>query len=295
MNCRKCGKQTEFNEEFCKECITEYAQKETGDIFGGMQQYPTKILNIETLNIKSGQIDINTSKFPTELYLDNGYFYAIEKDGTLSVCTKMRWEETLKKTKGLKQKGGFGVGTIVRLLPILIVIIVVIVAFSKCNSDSNLVPQNNTDSYENSSGQQNQTQDNNTIDYDEVEMPKHGTVSHTYDPYSESTSVLELELPKDDKDYYFIKLTDSISGEMVQSVFMYPGTTIEVYVPCGDFKIRYGSGEKWYGDEHLFGPNGGYSKSDEILNFTNEYGHTITLYPVTNGNFSTDPISFDEF
>lgn len=134
------------------------------------------------------------------------------------------------------------------------------------------------------------------IEYEEVEKPANGTLSHTYDPYKANTSVLKIELPTyESNNYYYIKLINPTTGETVQSVFLHPGQSKEFPVPCGDFKLRYACGDKWYGYEHLFGPYGGYSGSNELLGFTNEYGHTITLTSVVNGNFSTNDIDFNDF
>ena len=56
----------------------------------------------------------------------------------------------------------------------------------------------------------------------------------------------------------------------------------------------YCSGSDWYGTENKFGYNTSYCKADERFEFTSDneyvYGHTVTLYPVSNGNLETKEI-----
>lgn len=83
------------------------------------------------------------------------------------------------------------------------------------------------------------------------------------------------------------------------TVFVRGGATVEVEVPLGQFEIRYASGENWYGPQYLFGPDTGYSKAEEVFQFTNDgyqiSGYTITLYSVAGGNLRTSRISGNSF
>ena len=297
MKCKGCGKDMLSGQEYCSDCANNKSQSAS---YGcDMSKWPIKILNLETFNIQTTELDIDTVKYPVEQYCLNGFYYGVLKDNTISLFTKEQWDKLMEEARkaAARRNKTNNAGAMIRIIMIVIVIAVLVVSISKCGGDSSNKGNNTTpiESQTDVTEQQNESLIPE-VEYEEVPVPEHGAVSHTYDPYSSNTSVLEIELPKEESNsYYYIKLINPVTEETVQSVFMHPGLNAEVYVPCGNFKLRYGSGDKWYGYEHLFGPYGGYSKSDEILEFTNEYGHTITLYPVVNGNFSTDEIPFSEF
>ena len=298
MKCKGCGKDMLSGQEYCSDCANK--NKSQSASYGcDMSKWPIKILNLETFNIQTTELDIDTVKYPVEQYCLNGFYYGVLKDNTISLFTKEQWDKLMEEARkaAARRNKTNNAGAMIRIIMIVIVIAVLVVSISKCGGDSSNKGNNTTpiESQTDVTEQQNESLIPE-VEYEEVPVPEHGAVSHTYDPYSSNTSVLEIELPKEESNsYYYIKLINPVTEETVQSVFMLPGLSAEVYVPCGNFKLRYGSGDKWYGYEHLFGPYGGYSKSDEILEFTNEYGHTITLYPVVNGNFSTDEIPFSEF
>lgn len=259
-----------------------------------------KVLNLDNFSTRIIAVNnIDTNKFPPAQYCDNGLYYAVEKNNNISLCNKSQWDSLYRQviranTRGQNQPS-FGSGNLKKLVIWAVIIILFIVAVTKCSNDE-------TSTSTSTSGTSYTQSDSSTttstpeVEYEEVEKPANGTLSHTYDPYSSNTSVLKIELPSYEKDnYYYIKLINPTTSETVQSVFLHPGQSLEFPVPCGDFKLRYACGDKWYGYEHLFGPYGGYSGSNELLDFTAEYGHVITLTPMVNGNFSTNDIDFDDF
>ncbi len=98
---------------------------------------------------------------------------------------------------------------------------------------------------------------------------------------------------------YLVKLVDAFSGKTVLTVFVSGGIPVQVDVPLGNYVVKYASGQTWYGYEHLFGRETGYSKAQETFSFRVQgdtvSGYTITLYKVENGNLSTKEIRKDEF
>jgi hypothetical protein len=96
-----------------------------------------------------------------------------------------------------------------------------------------------------------------------------------------------------------VKLSDYYTGRAVLSVFVHGGSTVNLDVPIGTYKIKYASGEHWYGATHLFGPDTAYSKADSSFDFrvigNQVSGYTLTLYKVVDGNLQTTPISPNEF
>jgi len=117
--------------------------------------------------------------------------------------------------------------------------------------------------------------------------------------YSAGDPVAPLEIRSSRGSNYVVKLADYYSGRAVLSVFVHGGSAVNFDVPLGTYSIKYASGEKWYGSEHLFGLETSYSKADTSFDFrvigNQVSGYTLTLYKVVDGNLHTSPISPDEF
>jgi len=111
-------------------------------------------------------------------------------------------------------------------------------------------------------------------------------------------SPLSIKTP-DEGEYYYIILKDFDSGERMLTLFVYPDSLMEFTVPLGDYLLFYATGEVWYGEEHLFGPETQYAKSDEKLEFfiLGEYamGMSIELIKQSGGNMPTEDISESDF
>jgi hypothetical protein len=129
----------------------------------------------------------------------------------------------------------------------------------------------------------------------EQSLPPHGKITR----YSEGDPIAPLEIRSSGGSNYVVKLSDYYSGRAVLSVFVHGGSTVNLDVPIGTYKIKYASGEHWYGSTHLFGPDTAYSKADSSFDFRvigNQIsGYTLTLYKVVDGNLRTTPISPNEF
>lgn len=132
----------------------------------------------------------------------------------------------------------------------------------------------------------------------EYPLPKHGDIYYDYGEGSD-TSFFTIKLDKNDTHYYYIKLESVSNGSTVQTVFMHPGKSITVRVPIGRYRLKYACGSTWYGYKDTFGPFGGYSTSDDLMEFSadeySEYGMEVTLYPVINGNMETEDINYEDF
>lgn len=127
--------------------------------------------------------------------------------------------------------------------------------------------------------------------------PENGEPLYNYCDPSERVAPLTIETSG--YNAYCVKLVSQHNPNYYVAFFIRPGQTAKYLMPLGDFELRYASGDKWYGLQDLFGADTVYSKANDILSFTfdGEYynGHTITLYPVSNGNMSTETISEDDF
>ena len=85
-----------------------------------------------------------------------------------------------------------------------------------------------------------------------------------------------------------------IEGYMELRVFIRSGKTFETDVPLGEYEVFYATGDAWYGEDELFGPDTQYYKCDGTFDFTEDSegynGWTLTLTAVYNGNLDTDSI-----
>lgn len=117
--------------------------------------------------------------------------------------------------------------------------------------------------------------------------------------WTSAEMVAPLEIVAAHGSHYLLKLVDAYSNTPVLTVFVRSGATVEIEVPLGTFEVRYASGNTWYGDEYLFGPDTSYSKADRAFSFNVQdnriSGYTITLYKVTNGNLHTSTIKPTDF
>jgi len=98
---------------------------------------------------------------------------------------------------------------------------------------------------------------------------------------------------------YYLKVTDADTKRDVLGMYIRGGNTENVGLSSGRYIIKYASGSAWYGKQHYFGPNTGYSEASKVFNFSdNAYevsGYTVTLYTVVNGNLGTKRLSKGQF
>lgn len=127
--------------------------------------------------------------------------------------------------------------------------------------------------------------------------PENGAPLYNYCDPSERVAPLTIKTRGDDA--YYVKLVSRHNPNHWVAFFVRPNQTAEYLMPLGDFELRYASGRVWYGSKFFFGSDTVYSKANDILSFSldGDYysGHTITLYPVSNGNMSTKEISEEYF
>lgn len=134
------------------------------------------------------------------------------------------------------------------------------------------------------------------------QLPFVPPVSYQNGDYVKKPSVkgvcpLEIEVKGDH--IYYIYL-DCLNDTQKDLAFLVDGgTTIEKDVPLGNYEIFYAVGDTWYGKARLFGANTQRYKCDGTFRFTKDSdgynGWTLELYPQSNGNLDTDPVSASEF
>jgi hypothetical protein len=95
---------------------------------------------------------------------------------------------------------------------------------------------------------------------------------------------------------FYVKLVERTNLTTPMIIFVQDGATAhDISVPAGTYEMRYASGETWYGEDSLFGPNTSYSKADDDFTFGNGDGYTVELYKQANGNLPTSSINKNNF
>ena len=127
-------------------------------------------------------------------------------------------------------------------------------------------------------------------------LPKSGVIHN----YTGKPAIAPFKIITQDNDEnYYIKLVNPYTDKTEIVIFLSGGETKEMNIPIGTYKIKRAAGKTWYGEKYLFGHNSTYVASDELLTFniSGSYveGHTLTLYKVADGNFSSKEISAEEF
>ncbi len=140
-----------------------------------------------------------------------------------------------------------------------------------------------------------------TFNEPELALPYNGKINYYSSPII-SDAKLTIKTPSG-KNSNLVKLKSSLHKTDVLSVFIRPGQTVTIKVPLGSFKLYYASGEKWYGNNFLFGPSTIYSAADDIFTFertVDQYYEYFTEWNVElilqqSGNLETSKVSASEF
>lgn len=115
---------------------------------------------------------------------------------------------------------------------------------------------------------------------------------------SKRIAPLEIDTPSGAESYY-VKLVDASTGASVMTLYIHGGQAFETTIPTGTYRVRYATGQTWYGAEHLFGPQTSYSEATKDFAFTTDAngvsGYTIQLIRQLGGNLHVRSISADSF
>jgi hypothetical protein len=98
---------------------------------------------------------------------------------------------------------------------------------------------------------------------------------------------------------YYVKVVNWETHAPKLVFFVRSGETASVRVPVGVYEVRFAAGEKWYGEEYLFGPATAYSKADARFDFRAEDGKvdgfTVELIKQISGNLNETAIGPADF
>jgi hypothetical protein len=136
-----------------------------------------------------------------------------------------------------------------------------------------------------------QTQEEKSFNHPVVNIPTNGAEKK----YDNETDLAPLAIVTSEGTFHhFIKIVDLNNDEVIKTIFIRAGKSIETKMPLGSYEIKYASGEQWYGEKYLFGPNTIYTKADESFDFretNNGYsGYTVELILQRDGNLTTSSI-----
>lgn len=124
----------------------------------------------------------------------------------------------------------------------------------------------------------------------EISLPQSGELQ----TFTSDERMAPFEIRSASGGNYLVKLVDAYSKSDVLTIFIRGGVVVNVDVPLGSYEVRYAAGDRWYGYEHLFGPETVCSKADKTFTFKVEgnqiSGFTLTLYKVSHGNLHTSKI-----
>jgi hypothetical protein len=90
---------------------------------------------------------------------------------------------------------------------------------------------------------------------------------------------------------YFVKIINSVNNQPVVSFFVHGGQNLATRVPTVTFAIRDATGDKWCGEQNLFGTSTTMEEGTQQRSFL--YGH-IYRYGLTklrDGNFPTKRVA----
>ena len=98
---------------------------------------------------------------------------------------------------------------------------------------------------------------------------------------------------------YYIKVVDAYTSAPLMTIFMVGGQVLEARVPLGSYKIRYATGEAWYGDKDLFGTSTSLNEAEKVLEFVKRdgsiVGYTVELIPKYLENSGTKQVEATQF
>lgn len=127
-------------------------------------------------------------------------------------------------------------------------------------------------------------------------LPINGDVER----YVEEEAIAPLKITtRESGNHYFVKIVDWYTNKIVCTIFIRSGQSVSLDVPFGSYKLKYATGEKWYGAKFLFGPETAYSIADKQFDFESRgdhvSGYTVELFLQPNGNLKTNKITAEEF
>jgi hypothetical protein len=139
---------------------------------------------------------------------------------------------------------------------------------------------------------------NTHIQSSEQPIPENGSCKMFY---SQGKAVATFKVIAEPYHHYFVKLVDHFDNPVL-NIFIKAGNTAKIRVPLGVYELKWICGEKWYGNNDLFGGVSGYRKADKPVKFYEEetnignkiIGNTVN-FNLIKGNTPSIKTSINEF
>lgn len=124
-----------------------------------------------------------------------------------------------------------------------------------------------------------------TMQATERQMPENGTIAKYYSANADSG--LKIGALSSDPVHYYVKLARWDTKEPVLTVFVRSGQNAILSVPSGTYEIKYASGEKWYGEKDLFGPDTIFARADTECELPSGGGLRFPIYQPGDSLFAS--------
>lgn len=102
-------------------------------------------------------------------------------------------------------------------------------------------------------------------------------------------------VPRSEQGHIVLKIEDANDSSFVCWFFIRQGESAEASIPAGSYRLKLACGTKWYGEEHLFGPNASYSAIASEIKIPTHTTYTIDLHPSTAGTLRETTIRPENF
>jgi hypothetical protein len=103
--------------------------------------------------------------------------------------------------------------------------------------------------------------------------------------------------------HHLLKIEDWDSRQQVALIFVRDGEQTTVHVPAGSYRIKFASGDEWFGVTQRFGAREICTVAVRRFEFSHHVAsdkerwteESIELYPQPNGNMATNAIPREQF
>lgn len=130
-------------------------------------------------------------------------------------------------------------------------------------------------------------------------QPEHGSIFHNTLDTGHGEFIVKAGSDED----ALVKLESASDPECYILFYVRKGQTMTLNVADGSYIVKYTCGEAWLGDQHMFGPNAGFTQAEETFDFVTTSDDlyiyytsiSITLYTVIGGDLDVMDIPADAF
>lgn len=128
----------------------------------------------------------------------------------------------------------------------------------------------------------------------EIPLPKNGYGKFFFKK-SKASSKLKFVPQSGSQGNMIVKLEDWETGKVVCWFLVREGNTVETPIPEGNYRFKIATGEKWYGEEHLFGREATYSSISSNVKIPVRTIYTLNLTPSVGGTLQDESIEAADF